>query len=150
VLTDTDAPSGGDGPREFARRSGDMTARDFDVLVVDDDEDVRTSLSEILGTEGLTVEEAGNGKEAIRVLHSAQVGVVLLDLNMPVLDGFAVVDELDQPPPIVLLTGRQPDEELEKRRTKLAAFLQKPCRPQRLLSVVMTCLRGEAISDIGK
>jgi CheY-like chemotaxis protein len=150
VLTDTDARSGGDGPRESARRSGDMTARDFDVLVVDDDEDVRTSLSEILGTEGLTVEEAGNGKEAIRVLHSAQVGVVLLDLNMPVLDGFAVVDELEQPPPIVLLTGRQPDEELEKRRTKLAAFLQKPCRPQRLLSVVTTCLRGEAISDIGK
>jgi DNA-binding response OmpR family regulator len=150
MLIDSYVCPAGRSPRERACRNSEAVATDLDVLVVDDDEDVRTSLAEILGNEGLTVGTAHNGREALRVLRSANVGLLLLDLNMPVLSGYAVVDELETPPPIIVLTGQERDEEIDRRSAKLTGFLQKPCEPHRLLAVVTSCLRGEAISDTWK
>jgi DNA-binding response OmpR family regulator len=150
MLIDSYVCHAGRSVREHARPNSTTTGTDLDVLVVDDDEDVRTSVAEILCTEGLTVGTAHNGREALRVLRSANVGLLLLDLNMPVLSGYAVVDELDAPPPIIVLTGRERDEQIERRSAKLAGFLQKPCGPHRLLAVVTSCLRGEAIPDTWK
>jgi DNA-binding response OmpR family regulator len=150
MLIDAHACAAARSPRDHARHKREPEATDLDVLVVEDDEDVRTSLAEIVCTEGLTVGTAHNGREALRVLRSASVGVLVLDLKMPVVSGYAVVDELEAPPPIVVLTGNEREEEVDRRSAKLTGFLQKPCGSHRLVTVVTSCLRGEAISDTGK
>ena len=63
------------------------------ILVVDDDDDIRGVLRELMEEEGYQVEEARNGDEALRMLKKAlRRFVVLLDLRMPVLDGMGVIN----------------------------------------------------------
>jgi CheY-like chemotaxis protein len=57
------------------------------VLVVDDNEEVREALSEVLRTEGFGVATASDGKEALTYLQAHSAALVFLDLKMPVLDG---------------------------------------------------------------
>jgi CheY-like chemotaxis protein len=66
-----------------------VTAAPSSVLLVDDDEDTREALSELLRAEGFSVATAQNGREAIRWLRETHPApsVVLLDLMMPVMDG---------------------------------------------------------------
>lgn len=65
------------------------------VLVVDDDDDIRDVVRDLLEDEGYTVAEARHGEEALRFLNKAtHPFVVLLDLRMPVLDGAAVINAI--------------------------------------------------------
>jgi CheY-like chemotaxis protein len=59
-----------------------------DILVVDDDVDIRETLLELLEGEGFTVQGAANGQEALDRLRQGRASVILLDLMMPVMDGF--------------------------------------------------------------
>lgn len=80
------------------------------VLVVDDDPAILTTVSEILELEGYEVETATNGAVALRVVESAEPAVVLLDMRMPVLDGWGFARELRQRnlhPPILVMTAAQ-------------------------------------------
>ena len=82
-----------------------------DVLVVDDDEDMRARLRTILERDGWTVQEASNGAEALEHVLVAAPRVVLLDLTMPVMDGFAFLNRLRETPgredtPVVVLSAR--------------------------------------------
>jgi CheY-like chemotaxis protein len=58
------------------------------ILIVDDDADVREMLSQFFSIEGYTVATAQNGRDALDKLHSRQVDLILLDLMMPVMDGW--------------------------------------------------------------
>jgi CheY-like chemotaxis protein len=58
------------------------------IMVVDDDEDIRAVLSEVLTECGYTAVTAANGAEALEALKTVRVSLILLDLNMPVMDGF--------------------------------------------------------------
>ena len=70
-----------------------------EVLVVEDDTDLRESLSQALRDHGFTVTQAGNGQQALDLLHSGiRPGVILLDLMMPVLSGWQLRDALRQDP----------------------------------------------------
>jgi CheY-like chemotaxis protein len=64
------------------------------VLVVEDEVESRDTLRELLELEGYTVETAANGKAALAVLDAIDPCVVLLDLFMPVMDGWQVIDQL--------------------------------------------------------
>jgi signal transduction histidine kinase/DNA-binding response OmpR family regulator len=65
------------------------------VLIVEDDEDIRDSLREVLSFEGYHVVTAGNGREALELLQSGvKPSVVFLDLMMPVMNGFEFLDAL--------------------------------------------------------
>ncbi len=91
-----------------------------DVLVVDDDPDARARLRTVLQRDGWTVSEAGNGREALDAVAHAPPQLILLDLTMPVMDGFAFLHELRARPgcgdiPVVVLTARDLDAE-ERRR----------------------------------
>ncbi len=67
------------------------------VLIVDDDDDIRDVVRELLEDEGYDVEEARHGEEALRFLKKATSPfVVLLDLRMPVLDGVAVINAVSK------------------------------------------------------
>ena len=85
-----------------------------DILVVDDDPDARQRLRSVLERNGWSVDEAGNGQEALDRVAQAPPQLILLDLTMPLMDGFAFLHELRQRPggehiPVVVLTARDLD-----------------------------------------
>lgn len=69
------------------------------VMVVDDDEDIREGITEVLASEGYDVYCATNGKEALEQLNSLPEddlpGCILLDLNMPIMDGKTFIKEIE-------------------------------------------------------
>ena len=82
-----------------------------DVLVVDDDADIRQRLRTVLEKNGWTVQEAGNGAEALERVAHAPPHLILLDLTMPVMDGFAFLHRLRDLPdhadiPVIVLSAR--------------------------------------------
>jgi signal transduction histidine kinase len=84
---------------------------DFDVLVVDDDPDSRRVAAKFLAEAGVTVREAPDGESALAEMQRAIPDVVVLDLMMPVLDGFGVLaamraDPVLCPVPVVVLTAK--------------------------------------------
>ena len=91
-----------------------------DILVVDDDPDARARLRQVLTRNGWSVSEAANGQEALdQVLHRPPQ-MILLDLTMPVMDGFTFLHELRERAgcrhiPVVVLTARDLDA-AERRR----------------------------------
>ena len=111
--------------------------RSVDVLVVDDDEAVRSSCAEILRDSGFVVEVAEDGEVALSMLDDLDVRLMLLDLKMPRRDGFAVLEALDEPPPVVLISAFPLDEAVRDRvGKKIAGYLQKPVSPHRLVPLV--------------
>ena len=81
------------------------------ILVVDDDADIRLLLRLELVNEGHQITEAGNGEEALAAIAADPPDLVVLDMMMPVLDGWAVLEELDPrtSPPIVVITALASD-----------------------------------------
>ena len=68
-------------------------------LVVDDSRAIRSILRKRLAALGFTVSEAGNGEEAIKVLHSTQsISLALVDWNMPVMNGFELLTKIRSDP----------------------------------------------------
>ncbi|WP_242340581.1 MULTISPECIES: response regulator [Anaeromyxobacter] len=64
------------------------------ILVVDDDDDFREALSEVLSEAGYPVQKAENGEIALQRVADEAPGIVLLDLKMPVLDGWGVMERM--------------------------------------------------------
>ena len=80
------------------------------ILIVEDDADIRTDLAELLRSEGHNVVTAGDGLEALSRLRQAAPRLILLDLMMPVMDGWRFRAEMLKDPalariPVVLLSG---------------------------------------------
>ncbi len=80
------------------------------VLVIDDDADTRARIRTLLERDGWAVTEAADGREGLALFATARPGVVLLDLTMPVMDGFSVLAELRARPdgadvPVVVLSA---------------------------------------------
>ncbi len=135
------------------------------VLVADDDGTHRRVLREVLERAGFRVETAENGKIALDIFSDMRPDVVLLDVEMPELDGFAVCERIRaleslRETPIFIITGRE-DEEAVERAYSLGAtdFLNKPIGltvlPHRIRYVLRTStslndLRGliRAIPDL--
>jgi DNA-binding response OmpR family regulator len=102
------------------------------ILIADDVEDVRSLVRFHLEREGFRVSEAAGGREALELLHSDTPDVLLLDLTMPDVDGWQVLEEagangLLNGVRIALLTG-DADEVVERRGRKAGAdvYLVKP------------------------
>jgi DNA-binding response OmpR family regulator len=85
------------------------------ILVIDDEESLRSLMSTYLGKKGYTVVTAKDGKEGLKTALRLIPDLILLDITMPKMDGFAVLQKLkdDQKTmsiPVVMLTGRGDDE----------------------------------------
>jgi len=103
---------------------------DGDVLVVDDDADTRQRMRTVLEKDGWTVAEAGNGEEALNQVAHAAPRLILLDLTMPVMDGFSFLRALRERPgcadvPVVVLTARDLTNEDRKRLRGASQVLNK-------------------------
>ncbi|HWA56551.1 MAG TPA: type II/IV secretion system protein [Gemmatimonadales bacterium] len=108
------------------------------VLLVDDEEFLRRVMKDLLVREGYEVVEAGTGIEALDQVDRHAPDVVVLDLNLPGMDGYSVLSELRSRPatrniPVVVLTAKG-DEDNEVRVFELGAddFLTKPFRAKAL------------------
>ncbi|HEX2060363.1 MAG TPA: response regulator [Thermoanaerobaculia bacterium] len=120
------------------------------VLVVDDDAMVRGILTAALRQRSLLIDTASDGGEAIDLLRENQYSVVLLDLLMPNVNGFGVLDVIDHSAPgapIVLVVSGAPRstlDELDSR--KIHGIIKKPFDPHEIASVVSACveIRGRS------
>jgi len=98
---------------------------------VDDEPDVRELTRRTLEAEGLGVREAGNGKEALEEVARKRPGLIILDLMMPVMDGFEFVLRLRQNPdtadlPVVVVTAKElTAEDRERLHGKVHQVMQK-------------------------
>jgi CheY-like chemotaxis protein len=118
------------------------------ILVVEDVDDVREMYVEYLTFLGYSVEGAVNGRDAVRKAISHRQACIVMDLAMPVLDGWEAIRILRADPrtksiPIVVLTGQaQPEPLARARQVGATEVLVKPCLPARLGEVVQQALRA--------
>jgi two-component system response regulator CpxR len=115
------------------------------VLVVDDDPSIRRMIVAALKRDGYTFCEAPNGKEALEMMRKEHPNVVVLDLMMPVLSGWDVLQarelepELKQIPVIVISANRAPEVATAVDKG-ICAFLPKPFDIGALSALVRSCL----------
>jgi DNA-binding response OmpR family regulator len=114
------------------------------VLVVDDDDDIRLLLDELLRGAGFAVDTAQDGRAALRVFHENPCDLIILDLSMPELDGFETLERLRDlsDVPVILLTARS--GEIDKVRGFRAGaddYVVKPFGRQELLARIEALLR---------
>jgi CheY-like chemotaxis protein len=117
------------------------------VLVVDDDADCRTMLEQTLTFEGFGVVSACNGSEALAVARQQRPSVILLDLMMPVMDGyqFRIQQQLDPSLadiPVVCISGTH-NASRAARNMAAAACFTKPIELDALIALVRSVVQAE-------
>ena len=110
-----------------------------DILVVDDDPDARGRLRTVLKRGGWTVAEAANGQEALAAVAIRVPQLILLDLTMPVMDGFTFLHALRERPgcadvPVVVLTARDLNADERRQLAEADRVLQKGQTDLRMLA----------------
>ncbi|MBI5454648.1 MAG: response regulator [Deltaproteobacteria bacterium] len=114
-------------------------AIDKKILIVDDCETTRKLLSYIIRERGYKIIGASNGIEALEVMASNPVDLVVTDLNMPQMDGFELSRSLRGQPeyqelPIIMITTESGDHDRKMgMEAGVNTYLSKPITPQRLL-----------------
>jgi DNA-binding NtrC family response regulator len=115
---------------------------------VDDERVVRRSLARLLRHAGFEVREAANGVEGIAQYQSSHYDLVIMDLDMPGMDGeeaHARLMELDPRVRVVIATGQaDPARERAARSRGALAFLQKPVSLDTLLTLLREVLEDDA------
>ncbi|GGE37894.1 sigma-54-dependent transcriptional regulator [Actibacterium pelagium] len=121
-----------------------------DVLVVDDDREMRVSLSHLLGKAGYGVTCAGEGNEALKLLREGTVDVVLSDVQMPGMDGLEFqrkAAELSSVPIVLFSAHGDIPMAVEAIQNGAYNFLEKPFDPRRLLTLVGNATRLKRLMD---
>lgn len=121
------------------------------ILVVDDNHDAATTLSALLELAGHRTSTAHNGLDAIRAAIRMRFDAVLLDLGMPIMDGFeaaAVLAQL-QPAPVLIACSAWDDPETRKRTADLGftAHLRKPVPFDALKAALRRVMSSRAPRD---
>jgi two-component system copper resistance phosphate regulon response regulator CusR len=115
------------------------------VLVVDDEPDTVDLIRLTLETAGFTVHQAPDGTSAIQMIQNGTYDVVLLDIMMPDISGFDVLQQLRnqgvEVPPVVFLTARKQDEDRQTGQDMGASdYLTKPATRGELLDAIQHAL----------
>ena len=116
------------------------------VLIVDDSVSIRSLENMVLKHAGYEVVEACDGEEALRKLETTPVSLILTDLNMPKLDGVALIRSVrssanHRRTPIIMITTESSDSRKQEGRAAGAtAWLVKPFQPDQLLGIVKKVL----------
>jgi CheY-like chemotaxis protein/chemotaxis protein CheY-P-specific phosphatase CheC len=110
------------------------------ILVVDDEESIRLSLTILLKKEGYRVDEAASGVEALEKLRSNKYDIIISDIMMPELDGITIlkkVKEFDRRIDVIMITAYASLERaIESLRYGASDFIQKPYENQDILNAV--------------
>ena len=120
------------------------------ILIVDDDHNIRQVLAEILTNSGATVDTAENGEEGLRQLYTKQPDLVIIDIVMPRMDGWELINRIRQLSnlPIMMLSASSSDQNII-RGLKMGAcsFVSKPFVSDVLLAKVEAVLRKATVED---
>ncbi len=123
------------------------------VMVIDDSKTVRSYHGSILREMGVEVLEAENGMEALEKSLDNDVSLYLVDVNMPIMDGYSFVSELRKQPshrftPIIMITTQEEKtDKAEAFRIGANLFETKPIKPERLkgyLQLLLPIDKGNA------
>ncbi|WP_340399405.1 response regulator transcription factor [Paenibacillus sp. FSL H8-0079] len=121
------------------------------VLVVDDEPDIRDVIHVYLRNEGYHVIEAANGEEALNMIKTTSVQLVILDVMMPVMDGIKACFKIREvsTTPIIMLSAKEEDiDKITGLTTGADDYMVKPFNPLELLARVKAQLRRQTL--IGK
>jgi two-component system OmpR family response regulator len=112
------------------------------ILLVDDDCGVRESLAGVLAEEGFLVLSAANGVEALDVASASPVDLVILDLNMPVKNGWDTFERLSAEHPLVpvIIATARPNQLFTALGAGVGALLEKPLDIPQLLTTIRRLL----------
>ncbi len=120
------------------------------ILIIDDDPTIRTMFARALQGKG-EIDQAGNGADALRLLGAKKYSVMLLDLHMPVIDGFVILHTLATKPgpnretPIYVITADISDQaRIRALRRHAVFFLTKPVPIATLVALVDSTLKKSA------
>ncbi len=120
------------------------------ILIADDDATHRRLLTDVLQAEGYDTMTAGNGRHAIELTRSAKPNLILMDAQMPVLDGFATVKVLKADPdtrsiPVIAITALAMRDDRERMlEAGFDGYLSKPLSIKTLRAEVKRQLSAEA------
>jgi excisionase family DNA binding protein len=123
----------------FLQRSGPGGSDGPTILIVDDDEKLREYVRVNLEMEGYTVREAGSAEEGLGVLDEATPDLVLLDVMMPEVDGWEMLQRVQERHgigtiPVIMFSGKVDEQGAEEAATRGAqGFIGKPFNPQELI-----------------
>lgn len=134
-------------PQKYDQADHNEPPQSPTVLVVDDDEDIRSMIAQMLRKEGYGVLEASSGTEAEHVAISKTPQLILMDIGMPELDGLSAVWRLRQHPeianiPVVIISAYDSfDLRAEAAAAGCRGYLTKPMEPTDLTSLVSEVLQ---------
>lgn len=122
----------------------DRIKKDFhDVLIIEDDEIQRSAIAELIQEKEVRIISVGTGEEAMKQLKSKSFDCVIMDLDLPDISGFDLIDQLAESheishPPIIVYTGKDltRDEELRLKRHSQSVIIKGAKSPERLLNEV--------------
>jgi DNA-binding NtrC family response regulator len=119
------------------------------VLIVDDEKNIRATLSRGLHLDGFRTQEAGNGLEALQALEGGGIDLVLLDVQMPEMDGLALLAAMEQRrfgvPAIVLTAHGSIERAVHAVKLGAYDFIEKPPSIERILVAVRNALDRERL-----
>lgn len=130
------------------------------ILIVDDERDVVTLLQFLLEKDGHRISVAYNGQEALEklgVVPKAEVelpDLIVLDVMMPVMDGYTVSAKLAEDPearlvPVLVLTAKGEMRDLFQLAPNVAAYIEKPFDPKKLRELIAGMLAPRKKNDDG-
>jgi CheY-like chemotaxis protein len=138
VVLAPDDPRPPDRAARVGARVDDATGTARPILVVDDDPEILGMLRDFLESEGLTVRTATNGAEALEALDHVAPALILLDMRMPVLDGWAFAarfHERELTYPIVVMTAAESARRWAE-EIGATAYIAKPFDVNELLETI--------------
>jgi len=125
------------------------TMKQFDVLLVDDEERFLETTSRLLARKGYTVSVASGGAEALEILESCSVKIAILDVRMPGIDGIQVLKMIKREYPLVevmMLTGHVTvDAAVEGLKSGAGDYLMKPVDIDELTLKIDEALEKQAL-----
>lgn len=122
----------------------------YNILIVDDSKIVRTVIQRAVELSGVDIGEfyqAANGQEALDLLASKWVDILFADINMPVMDGVQMVEEMDRRglirdiPVVIVSTDRSEVRMQQLKAHGVRDYLNKPFTPESIRDILTTCLK---------
>ena len=121
------------------------------ILIVDDEKNIRMTLSQSLDSLGVETDTAGNGEEALAKLKKKDFGLILLDIRMPGMDGMEVLRRVREVRPdirIIMITAYGTIESaVEAIKLGAVDFLQKPFDPDEIRDLVSRVMDRDKLDE---
>ena len=118
------------------------------VLVIDDDQALRGLFTTLLGKQGFEVDTAEDGRVAFDQIHRHNYSVILLDLMMPAVNGFELLDRLERDSPallekVIVMTGASQRSIQNLDTSRVWGMIRKPFDIDNLVSSTLACAEGK-------